>query len=150
MELEKIVKKAGVKVYDDLTYDELRGIIYKKIEDITRIAVILAEYTRDNFVDKNLVEIAISQYNLPCKSKIKDLSISQDEFKNKAVEKLEDHSERIKFKGDSVITLQKAVECYVIDLLKIASKEAKKRTDTDEIEPKDLNTARRVFDGCNF
>jgi len=150
MELEKIVKKAGVKVYDDLTYDELRGIIYKKIEDITRIAVILAEYTRDDFVDKNLMEISISQYNLPCKSKIKDLSISQDEFKNKAVEKLEDHSERIKFKGDSVITLQKAVECYVIDLLKIASKEAKKRTDTDEIEPKDLNTARRVFDGCNF
>jgi len=150
MELEKIVKKAGVKVYDDLTYDELRGIIYKKIEDITRIAVILAEYTRDNFVDKNLVEIAISQYNLPCKSKIKDLSISQDEFKNKALEKLDDHSERLKFKGDSVITLQKAVECYVIDLLKLASKEAKKRTDTDEIEPKDLNTARRVFDGCNF
>ena len=150
MELKKIVKKAGVKVYDDLTYDELRGIIYKKIEDITRIAVILAEYTRDNFVDKNLVEIAISQYNLPCNSKIKDLSISQDEFKNKSVEKLEDHNERIKFKGDSVITLQKAVECYVIDLLKIASKEAKKRTDTDEIEPKDLNTARRVFDGCNF
>lgn len=150
MELEKIVKKAGVKVYDDLTYDELRGIIYKKIEDITRIAVILAEYTRDNFVDKNLVEIAISQYNLPCKSKIKDLSISQDEFKNKALEKLDDHSERLKFKGDSVITLQKAVECYVIDLLKLASKDAKKRTDTDEIEPKDLNTARRVFDGCNF
>jgi hypothetical protein len=150
MELEKIVKKAGVKVYDDLTYDELRGIIYKKIEDITRIASILAEYTRDDFVDKNLMEISISQYNLPCKSKIKDLSISQDEFKNKAVEKLDDYSERLKFKGDSVITLQKAVECYVIDLLKIASKEAKKRTDTDEIEPKDLNTARRVFDGCNF
>ena len=150
MELEKIVKKAGVKVYDDLTYDELRGVIYNKIEDITRISVILAEYTRDDFVDKNLMEISISQYNLPCNSKIKDLSISQDEFKNKAVEKLEDHSERIKFKGDSVITLQKAVECYVIDLLKIASKEAKKRTDTDEIEPKDLNTARRVFDGCNF
>jgi len=150
MELEKIVKKAGVKVYDDLTYDELRGIIYKKIEDITRISVILAEYTRDDFVDKNLMEISISQYNLPCNSKIKDLSISQDEFKSKAVEKLDDYSERLKFKGDSVITLQKAVECYVIDLLKIASKEAKKRTDTDEIEPKDLNTARRVFDGCNF
>ena len=150
MELEKIVKKAGVKVYDDLTYDELRGIIYKKIEDITRIAVILAEYTRGDFVDKNLMEISISQYNLPCKSKIKDLSISQDEFKNKAVEKLDDHSERVKFKGDSVITLQKAVECYVIDLLKLATKEAKKRTDTGEIEPKDLNTARRLIDGCNF
>ena len=31
MDLEKIVKKAGVKVYDDLTYEELTGIIYEFI-----------------------------------------------------------------------------------------------------------------------
>ena len=150
MDLEKIVKKADVKIYGDLTFEELTGIIYSKIEEIIRIATLLCEYTRGDFIDKNLMEIAISQYNLPCKSKIKDLSINQDEFKNKAVEKLEDHSDRLKFKDDSIITLQKAVECYIIDLLKLAKKECKKRNNTDKIEPKDLQAARRLTDDCNF
>ena len=150
MELEKIVKKAGVKVYDDLTYEELTGIIYSKLDSIMRFAAILGEYTRSNLIDKNLISVAISQYNLPCKNKVKELSINKIEFKNKAEEKMEDYNQNIKLNSDAVTHLQSAVECYIIDLLKLASKDAKKRTDTDEIEPKDLQTARRLFDGCNF
>ena len=150
MELEQIVKKAGIKVYDDLAYEELTGIIYNKIEDIMRIAAILAEYTRGEFIDKNLMEIAISQYNLPCKNKVKEMLINKVEFKKKTEEKLEDYNQRLKLKADAVIPLQSAIECYLIYLLKLAKSECKKRTDTDEIEPKDIQAARRLIDECNF
>lgn len=150
MELEEIVKKADVKVYDDLAYEELTGVIYRKIEDIMRIAGILAEYTRSEFVDKKFMDIAIAQYNLPCKNKVKEMLINKVEFKNKAEEKLEDYNQRLKLKADAVIHLQSAIECYLIDLLKLAKTECKKRTNTDEIEPKDIQAARRLIDDCNF
>jgi hypothetical protein len=150
MDLEKIVKKSGVKVYDDLTYEELRGIIYNKTQEIIKVAVILTEYTRNYDVNENIMNLAVSQYNLYCKSKITDLSIDKTEFKNKAKENLEYYNNRVKLTDDSVITLQKAVECYVIDLLKLSKKECKKRNNTDKIEPKDLNNARRLIDECHF
>ena len=150
MDLEKIVNKSGVKVYDDLTYEELRGIIYNKTQEIIKVAVILTEYTRNYDVNENIMNLAVSQYNLYCKSKITDLSIDKTEFKNKAKENLEYYNNRVKLTDDSVITLQKAVECYVIDLLKLSKKECKKRNNTDKIEPKDLNNARRLIDECHF
>ena len=96
------------------------------------------------------MNLAISEYNLPCKTKIKDLSINEKQFKNKAKENLQDYNNLLKLTDDSIISLQKAVECYVIDLLKLAKKECKKRTNTDKIEPKDIQSARRLIDDCNF
>ena len=55
MDLEKIVKKSGVKVYDDLTYEELTGIIYNKTQEIIKVAVILTEYTRSDVLDENII-----------------------------------------------------------------------------------------------
>ena len=150
MDLEKIVKKSGVKVYDDLTYEELRGIIYNKTQEIIKVAVILTEYTRNYDVNENIMNLAISEYNLPCKTNIKDLSINDKQFKDVAKENLEYYNNRVKLTDDSVITLQKAIECYVIDILKLAKKECKKRINSDKIEPKDLNNARRLIDECYF
>ena len=149
MDLEKIIKKTGVKV-DNLIYEELTGIVYLKIQEIIKVAAILGEYTRSDDLDENIMNLAISDYNLPCKSKIIDLSIDKTEFKNVSKEKLEDYNYHIKITDDSVIPLQKAVECYVIDLLKLSKKECKRRNNTDKIEPKDINSARRLIDGCNF
>ena len=150
MDLEKIVKKAGVKVYDNLTYEELTGVIYHKIEDITKISAILTEYTRNYDVNENIMNLAISEYNLPCKTKIKDLSINEKQFKNKAKENLQDYNNLLKLTDDSIISLRKAIESYVIELLKLAKKECKKRTNTDKIEPTDIQSARRLIDDCNF
>jgi len=149
MDLEKIVKNAGVKV-DNLIYEELTGIVYLKIQEIVKVAVILGEYTRSDVLDEKIMNLAISEYNLPCKTKIKDLSIDKTEFKNVSKEKLEDYNYHLKLTDDSVITLQKAVECYVIDLLKLSKKECKKRNNTDKIEPKDINAVRRLIDECYF
>ncbi len=149
MDLEKIVKKAGVKV-DDLTYEELTGIIYLKIQEIIKVAAILGEYARSDFVDENIMNLAISEYNLHCKTNIKDLSINEKQFRNKAIEKMEDYNDYLKLKPSCIIPLQKAVECYIIDLLKLAKTECKKRNNTDKIEPKDIGSARRIIDECNF
>ena len=148
MDLENLVKKADVKVYDKLTYEELTGVIFLKVEEIVKVAVILGEYTRSDVLDENIMNLAISEYNLPCKTKIKDLSIDKSEFKNKVEEKLEDYNDHLKLTDDCVDPLQKSVECYLIDLLKLAKKECKKRTNTDKIEPKDINNARRIIDEC--
>ena len=150
MDLENLVKKAGVKVYDELTYEELTGVVFLKVEEIVKVAVILGEYSRSDVLDENIMNLAISEYNLPCKTKIKDLSIDKSEFKNKVEEKLEDYNDHLKLTDDSIISLQKAIESYVIELLKLAKKECKKRTNTDKIEPKDIKSARRLIDDCNF
>lgn len=149
MDLEKIVKKSGVKV-DNLTYEELTGIVYLKIQEIVKVAVILGEYTRSDVLDEKIMNLAVSEYNLPCKTKIKDLSINEKQFKNKTKESLEYYNYHMKLTDDSVITLQKAIECYVIDLLKLSKKECKKRNNTDNIEPKDINAVRRLIDECYF
>ena len=150
MDLENLVKKAGVKVYDELTYEELTGVVFLKVEEIVKVAVILGEYTRSDVLDENIMNLAISEYNLPCKTKIKDLSINEKQFKNKAKENLQDYNNLLKLTDDSIISLQKAIESYVIELLKLAKKECKKRTNTDKIEPKDIQSARRLIDDCNF
>ena len=43
-----------------------------------------------------------------------------------------------------------ALEKSTHEMLKLAKKECKKRNNTDKIEPKDLQVARRLTDDCNF
>ena len=66
MDLEKIVKKAGVKVYDNLTYEELTGVIYHKIEDIITLEistyfpqVIIEKITTSPQEDYNTLTVSI-------------------------------------------------------------------------------------------
>lgn len=148
MNLEKLVKNSKVNFYDDLSDEELRSTLYLKISEILRLGVVCCEWARTRVMNKNIMNAILEENNLSCKNETTEFLIDKTEFQNIVNEKLDIFTEYVKLEENSLDILQKAIECYAIDLLKEAKVQCKKRNNTFDIEPKDINLAKKIQNEC--
>ena len=145
MNLEKLVKNSKVNFYDDLSDEELRSTLYLKITEILKLGFACCEWAQTRVMNKNITKAILEENNLSCKNETTEFLIDKTEFHNIVIEKLEPITDHLKFGKNSIDILQKAIECYAIDLLKEAKIQCKKRNNTFNIEPKDINLAKKIL-----
>ena len=163
---------AGIKEMSSICYEELRGIVKVKLEEIIRKLDIYLSYNRSSTVNeymiagtiyphiwsenmsikkckikpkskKNTVEENIKYYQ---KNSSRCLTIEKSVFKRLIKEIFRDFTTRsIRFSENASILLQYFMEDYIVHLLILANK-VTLHAKRERVEPKDINISRKIFD----